>query len=543
MFLQNYMYQAATAIYYAHEHPEKLHTHDDKSTAINWDAIHYGNLELRANARRYLHFALPCMAEGIWARGLKKDTVTYSKIESKTSKLGRFLNKLCYIKRDVKVNEEHNDDIIHGIYLDAPLTAQEAKALKDLLFVPQLAPAGTKNIPFFDDGHGYNFFKDNTPFDASRNLLLSEAHMTVENDPSRHAPIPTITPVFSVDDYFVIDRFATEPNGCLGPTLDGSIAKKMKLMMGPDCVTSISTTSIKDLREMGLWRPTEFDQLMLTDGTSIAGTLKSKFKGITAPMALYWTWCQKVASHDSPLNTVQWIHKELCDRISANEVHTVMLDKGTHDWLVEHGIVRDEGLVDGDYFIFPNFDRNRYGSRSAAEAGLTLEQWAWSSGHAVKIPQGLGSKVVGLQHEPYKQEWDPVTEKDKHSRKPTFEVTPGMSTDISAYSRMRNIRNNAIAGLSSMATDFLNWSLETMADVDDFFGVVGTGSDDGEETKPVAVAKTPPEVPVSARGRLNLEVAGSTTQAPAPKPKETSKAVIAPPPNTGAVKHMNLGGD
>lgn len=401
MFLQNYMYQAANAFVLAYTQPDKLLGKGNGATEVDWSAINYGMLEFKARARRYLHFAMPCMVSDLWARGLKKDRPTFEQVTKKTSALALYLNKVCYVSRDLGIADKAEHNVIDAMYNTAPISQQEATELCKLLMPPKLSTASTRNIPFYDDEHGYVFYKDNTPYDASHNLLMTMVSGRLEGDKTRGVVLPNVQTLFLHDDYFVIDRFAEMPNDCLGPSQDASMMKKMQLMVGPECVRDVAYASIKDLREMDLWHPTEFDQLILVDGTTVGGTLKSMFTGITALTALYWSWVEAVARLNAPASTAEWIHRDLCNRIEANEVHTISLDKDTAHWLTEAGIATVLPRNTDEYFTFPTYDRNRYFSRTVDERRLSFEEWAWHPDHAKRVPRNLGVKLVGKPHGRY----------------------------------------------------------------------------------------------------------------------------------------------
>lgn len=400
MFLQNYMYQALCVLELAYTDAQKLQHPKKKTRALSRKALRYGNLEFKALARRYLHFSMPCMAAEMWRTGLKTQVPTYEMIQSKCSPLTKALVEVCYKDREIK--DDNIEDIVSEIFNEKDLTLEQVKKLKLLLGAESIKIPFRNNIPYFDDGHGYTFFRDNTPYDASCSLLLSMAEVEAKDDPERAVPIPDLEQVFGHDDWFVIDQFSNKPNMCLGPTTDVTILKKIKLMMGPDYVQDINMTNIKELKSMGLWTPNELEVLMLTGKLSVKSAVKTLFgTQVTAPMYLYWEWVSKSSREDAPTNTKQWVRKELAERISSGEIYNIRLDKCTLDWLVESGIAEVAEYTADDYHVLPNFDRNRYMSRSAVEQSMGFKEWAWSDAHAYKFKKFMGTKLVGKQHTGY----------------------------------------------------------------------------------------------------------------------------------------------
>ena len=459
MFLQNYMFQAINVLMLAHTQPENLHTPDDKSADVNWDAISYGSLEFKAMARRYLHFSMPCMALDLWAKGMWKTRVTYANIEKRTSELARELNRLCYGSRDVGVAASRSDDVVRRLWLNATLTPPEITRLYSLLRPSQSNMPSLSGIPVLNSEDGYRFFCDCTPYDTSYNLLLTEALRKMVDGTGQSVLLPNTKPVFGPDDYFVIDQLRSSPSNCLGPETVSSIIKRIKLLAGREAADAIETVSIRDLREYGLWHPTEFEQLILLDGTTLSATLKSVVTGVTAPIALYWSWCEKVSQPNCPRNAIQWVHKELCDKILPGGVYDITLDDANLKWLLNNGIVRVPTEVTDGFFVFPDYDRTKYAERPLSERGQGFEEWAWSSVRTVSIPKHTSIKVVGCDHKPYSAEWD-ITE--------NIPGTWGNTAGFTSFGPS-NVEGRMNSKLSSRALEFLRWARETEAPQDSLF--------------------------------------------------------------------------
>lgn len=520
MFLQSYMYQAAVVLTAAYNDRARLHTSDERSTSIDPVAIHYGNLEFRARARRYLHFAMPCMAHDLWARGLKKDTPTLSMVEKKTSDLAKALNKALYRNRSVVRTPEEAEDIIQSNFIDTDLTLDQTSVLKSLLWQPHVGISSLRNIPFYDDGHGFNFFYDNTPLDASRNLLYSQAHAAVEADPSRAVGLPRVGEIFGHDEHFVLSQFRDTPNGCLGPSNDPSIFKKLQLLMGPEFVMDVGMASIRDLREWGLWHPTEFELLMMSDGMSISSALKSAFGiGISAPIALYWSWIEKAHAPDAPTNTKQWIRKELSDTIEPGGIYHVTLDACTLDWLFSNGIAKADTNTSDEVFKFPNYDRDRYATRKQEDRNMSFQDWAWSDANAIIKNRSLGVKIIGLDHPKYIPSADAssLSEEEKETQRRREEVSAASTGYINRYGRSRDLDGSRKSVLSNKAKEFLEWARATVSEMED----IADGSVEDAEYEPLVTKSHPGVRPTQAAGSvgtMSLDMSGTKEAEPSDQP-------------------------
>lgn len=520
MFLQNYIYQMATAIALAYTAPQELMLPGDHNEGINWEAIAYGSLELRANIRRYLHFALPCMTRELWEKGLRKQNPTYEQILKKTSEYARYLNNLSYTDR--VPSNTNREDVCETYFQGDIIIKEQAFEIRALGTPPLLTTSFSRNIPFFDDGHSYNFFRDNTPYDASYNLLMSSAAQKLVEDGSHYVALPSAESIFTPDEYFVIDRFSATPNGCLGPTSDTSIIKKIQLMMGPEYVKDVAYTSIKDLREMDLWHPTEFDQLVYVSGTPIATKIKNALKGITAPMALYLSWVDKVSTQDTPVTTMQWVHQELSDRIADGEIYDILLDDATLDWLQKTKVAEVLQKSSVDFFVFPNYDRNRYASRGAAERNMAYEDWAWSEAHAHRFPMSIGTKLRGLNHGKYIPSLD-VIDSNKEGvaeRAPNTRGLPIVPQTQDGYVYTRNTVGQMTAGISTRVKEFLQWARETKASQDALVNALNESAPAGEAPSPVVPGYTP--------DKKSEHRSKPTQQVPQQKMEPKAKSASAP---------------